>query len=217
MSKTSETEEQSTYEALSHKQRCFVDNYLGNGFNATRAARTAKYAHPHVQGPRLLGNVRVDGAIRERLATSVMSAEEVLARLTAIARGDMGDFFRTVEDSVTITRVDETTGEETQEERVYRYTRLDMLLAKKRGKTFLLKSYSRTQHGERIELYSASEALVQIGKHLGLFKEQVEHSGPGGGPIVISTDAIEQGRKELAEWRQEQQRLLESQLNGSSH
>lgn len=32
----------------------------------------------------------------------------------------------------------------------------------------------------------ANKALELLGKHLGLFKDKVEHSGPGGGPIEVT-------------------------------
>jgi len=54
--------------ALTYKQRAFVEHFLGNAqWNATEAARRAGYKLPVVQGPRLLGNVRVQRHIAERL------------------------------------------------------------------------------------------------------------------------------------------------------
>ena len=35
----------------------------------------------------------------------------------------------------------------------------------------------------RLKTHSKIEALALLGKHLGMFKEQVEHTGPGGGPL----------------------------------
>lgn len=35
----------------------------------------------------------------------------------------------------------------------------------------------------KIKLHDKQAALVSLGKHLGLFKEQMEHTGPNGGPI----------------------------------
>ncbi|MCG3024105.1 terminase small subunit, partial [Escherichia coli] len=51
---------------LTEKQRLFCIHYLKN-FNATQAAIKAGYSSDtaHVQGPRLLGNVRVATYIRE--------------------------------------------------------------------------------------------------------------------------------------------------------
>lgn len=41
--------------------------------------------------------------------------------------------------------------------------------------------------GIRIKMYDKKGALVDIGKHLGMFVEKHEHSGPDGGPIQTET------------------------------
>ena len=38
----------------------------------------------------------------------------------------------------------------------------------------------------RLKLHDKKGALVDLGKHLGLFKQQVEHTGENGGPIRIA-------------------------------
>ena len=45
--------------------------------------------------------------------------------------------------------------------------------------------------GLKVKFHDKRAALVDIGKHLGMFKERVEHSGPDGGPIDL-------GDKDLA-------------------
>jgi hypothetical protein len=37
----------------------------------------------------------------------------------------------------------------------------------------------------RFKLADKRGPLVDLGKHLGIFKERVEHSGPDGGPIEV--------------------------------
>jgi|SRR6056297_3274660 len=51
---------------MNDRQKAFVDEYMKDR-NATQAATRAGYAHPHVAGPRLLGNVGVKAAIQERM------------------------------------------------------------------------------------------------------------------------------------------------------
>jgi hypothetical protein len=82
-----------------------------------------------------------------------MSADEVLARLSEHARGDMGDLLGP---SGMV---------------------LDLQTAKERGLTHLIKSLNWTQHGLRIELYDAQSALVQLGKAHGLFVDRTRHEG----------------------------------------
>lgn len=47
----------------------------------------------------------------------------------------------------------------------------------------LFAGVEQTQNGLKLRTNSQPDALLNIGKHLGMFKSKVEHSGPGGGPI----------------------------------
>lgn len=47
--------------------------------------------------------------------------------------------------------------------------------------------------GLKVKFHDKRAALVDIGKHLGMFKERIEHSGPNGGPVpMITTDMTPQ-------------------------
>src|SRR5690606_1497517 len=102
---------------LRPKQVRFLEHYL-TCWNATEAARVAKYAHPNKQGPELLKNEQIAAAIQERITEAAMSSDEVLAGISAQARADMADF-------VSI-EVDESGGSET--------FRLDIAKAVEAGK-----------------------------------------------------------------------------------
>jgi phage terminase small subunit len=140
-------------EDLPYRRRLFVDFYLGeaNG-SATEAARLAGYAQPHSQGPRLLENVGVRGAIGFRLSVAAATADEVLGRLTDQARADMGDF-------VTIGRDG--------------HYRVDLKKARRRGKLALIKELKPTEFGLAIKLYDAQAALAHLGKAHGLFRDRL--------------------------------------------
>src|SRR3990167_11125370 len=74
------------------KQQKFINEYL-KCWNATEAARRAGYAFPNVMGTKLVkGSEEVAAEIARRIEENAMSANEVLARLGDIARGDLGDF-----------------------------------------------------------------------------------------------------------------------------
>lgn len=49
----------------------------------------------------------------------------------------------------------------------------------------------------KFKLHDKLSALDKLGRHLGMFKERVEHSGPGGGPIQTE-DASASAREEIA-------------------
>lgn len=141
---------------LTQKQAVFVLAYLRT-WNASEAAREAGYANPAQLGYQLLHKTSVVEAVKARIAEKAMSADEVLLRLADQARSSMVDFLD----------VDQE--------------RLDLDKARDAGKLHLVKKFSRTdtQYGGSIsiELYDAQAALVQLGKHHGLFVERHEHSG----------------------------------------
>lgn len=149
---------------LTNKQKAFIEHYL-ESWNATRAAEKAGYGGDDnalaAAGSRLLRNVKIRSRIQERLNTKAMSADEVLARLSEHARGDIGDLLR-------------PSGI------------IDLEGAKERGLTHMIKSLNWTQHGLKVELYDAQAALVHLGKAHGLFVDRTRHEGADGGPLVVT-------------------------------
>lgn len=53
-----------------------------------------------------------------------------------------------------------------------------------------------TKDGIRIKMHDKRAALQDIGRHLGMFKDKVEHSGPNGEPI--QTEAVTRSHKDRA-------------------
>jgi phage terminase small subunit len=78
------------YEDLTGKRRLFVDAYIGQA-NCCKAAaaRIAGYACPGQEGYRLYQDPEVRAAIDERLRERSIPPEEILARLSEQARGNM--------------------------------------------------------------------------------------------------------------------------------
>lgn len=137
---------------MNFKQRAFVEEYL-QCWNASEAARRAGYkGDPNTIGPRLLVNVGIRAIIENRLEEKAMRADEVLARMAEQARGEHGKYLRE-DGSVDFAR----------------------LIAD--DKAHLVKSVKITKYGLEVEFYDAQTALVHIGKDLGRFKDQHEHSG----------------------------------------
>lgn len=148
--------------ALSDKQQVFVEAYLST-WNATEAARRAEYAKPGQQGHRLLKNVEIAEEIQNRIADKAMTADEVLVRLAEQARNEHGKY-------ITATGI----------------VNLPQLIAD--GKGHLIKGIKETQYGKNIEFYDAQAALVHLGKHHGLFKDSVEHSGETTMRVIYGDD-----------------------------
>jgi phage terminase small subunit len=154
--------------ALRDKQAAFVNEYLID-FNATRAAERAGYTGSDATlasvGWENLRKPEIAEAIKKRLNEAAMTADEVLMRLAAQGRADMG---RWLTDD----------GE------------LDIAAMKRDRATHLIHKIRRTERsGEtnsggnwnqvttEIELHPAQSALVTLGKHHKLWTEQVEQSG----------------------------------------
>jgi hypothetical protein len=151
--------------ALTAKRQAFVDAYLTT-WNASEAARVAGYAAPGQQGHRLLKDVEISEEIQRRVADRAMTADEVLIRLAAQARGSMDDFVSFREG--------------------VKLPLLDLEKAHQAGKFGLVKKLKYTdQGGIEFELYDAQAALVQLGKVHKLFVEKQELTGEGGGPVVL--------------------------------
>ena len=141
------------------KQRVFIENYL-RCWNAAESARLAGYSQRNsdVVGPRLLVNVGIRAEIDKRLAEYGMGANEVLARLATMARGDVSVFL-TIDGDIDFT---------TEQAKAHSY-----LLKKarvKRGVTKTGEPWTETE----IELHDPQSALVHIGRHLKLFTDKLE-------------------------------------------
>lgn len=147
--------------ALTTKQQAFVEAYLANGFNGTRAAEAAGYnGDVNTLAAIASENLRkphIKQYVDERLKQFQMSADEVLYRLSEHARGDLGDFLTT------------------------NYHDLA-----DHPKKHLLKKFKRTvttrgKAGDEsevetleIELYDAQAALVHLGRYHKLFVDRVQ-------------------------------------------
>lgn len=185
--------------ALTGKQAAFVEAYLIHR-NATRAAIEAGYDGDYnscaVIGHENLKKVNIAEAISARITESCMSADEVLERLGAQARGDVKEFLSTQADGTPF---------------------FDYGGALAEGKTHLIKKMKTkrriyTEKGKEdtpiveteveFELHDAQAALVHIGRHHKLFTDKQEVSGPDAGPIPFTVDIIDQAKDELAEWKQ---------------
>jgi phage terminase small subunit len=204
------TTPQARYEAalaaLRPQRRKFVLEYLRD-LHGRNAATRAGYspATAEVQASQLLRDLKVRGAVDAGLDLQAMPAAEILARLSAQARGDMADYLRVDEEEITIaTSVAVLTPEEEigaaadaipllrqlipdddRPRRAVKITtatitrsvaRLDLLAAGKAGKLGVVKKYTVDKDGkESIELYSAKDALELLGKHRKLWGDD-----PGG-------------------------------------
>jgi phage terminase small subunit len=173
---------------LSPKQRRFVEAYLVC-WNASEAARVAEYAWPYKAGPNLTKLPAVQAAIQERLAEAAMRADEVLARLAEQARIDLADFML-FEDEAKVDDAGQPVLDELGNPVIIRtFAGLNWKELEKRG--HLVKKLSYDRNGRPvIEFHDAQQALIQIGRHLKLFTDNVNLNAEVGvkGFIGVSPD-----------------------------
>lgn len=134
---------------LTIRERLFVSNYL-NTLDCRQAAIKAGYA-PHM-GPILTRRKRIRAMLDEHMRGIVMQPGEVLARLTAQARGTMGDVL-------------DPAGNPSLE------------TARETGAMANIKSveyHEKTATVKKIVLHDAQAALVAMGKAHALFTDRQE-------------------------------------------
>lgn len=156
---------------LTPKQRRFVEEYLVD-LNATKAAIRAGYSAKtaEFQASRLLRNVKVQEAIAERMKArekrTEITQDRVLSELAKIAFGDKRALMEwgprgvKLKDSATLTDEQAAQVSEVSES------------VTNAGGTMKLKTHDKVK------------ALELLGKHLGMFKDQVELTGKDGKPLI---------------------------------
>jgi phage terminase small subunit len=160
--------------ALTTKQRLFVEAYLANP-NATDAARKAGYKGNDVTlgavGAENLKKPQIAALVSKRVEDAVMSADEVLRRLSEHARASLADVLDERE-------------------------RFVLKSAKAAGKDHLLKKLKVNVNKDgsithEYEIHDPQAALVHLGKYHKLFTDKTELTGKDGGPIETATRVIE--------------------------
>ncbi|RUV90257.1 terminase small subunit [Mesorhizobium sp. M1A.F.Ca.IN.020.06.1.1] len=169
---------------LTPKQALFVNEYLVD-LNATAAAKRAGYSEltAQVQGSRLLSNVMVAQAIAARQAAIAdrlgVTQEKIVAELAKIAFADIRKAVRWGKSPV------DTKSENADPNGLGVYP-VELVPSETidDDTAAAVSEVSLTQTGIKIKMHDKKSALVDLGKHLGMFKERVEHTGKDGAPLV---------------------------------
>jgi len=179
---------------LTAKQARFVAEYLVD-LNATAAARRAGYSARNADkiGPELLGKTRIKDAIEraqeDRAKRTAVTSDRVVAELAKLAFANLGDFMKPGADGDPY--VDFSALTRDQSAALAEVTVEDF----KDGRG----DSGRDVRRIKFKLADKRAALVDLGRHLGLFVERHEHSGPAGGPIEHSVEAIERRQEQARE------------------
>ncbi|WP_440064370.1 terminase small subunit [Pseudomonas syringae] len=157
--------------ALTAKQQRFVDEYLID-LNATQAATRAGYSKKtaNEQGSRLLANVSVSAAIRQgmnaRSGRVEITQDMVLKELAKIGFSDIRKVVRWGE-----TQVRMIDGEEDCAEDMVPYHGLALIDSAEidDNTAGAIAEVSQGRDGLKVKLHDKKGALVDIGRHLGMF------------------------------------------------
>jgi phage terminase small subunit len=168
---------------LTGKQKKFADFYLGEAnLNGTKAARLAGYEGNDnvlaVTAFRLLRNAKISAYIDERLKGCGMGANEVIATLTAHARGSITDILN--EDN----ELDLDLARERGTDRLIKkikIKRISKVVSEKNEDGIASDEFETSILHEQIEfeIHDSQAALEKLGKYHKLFtdKTEVEHHG----------------------------------------
>jgi hypothetical protein len=136
-------------QGLSGRQKLFVEAYLGDAHAVpTKAARMAGYRNPSVAGHRLIRIDKVLAAINGRLQTAAMGTDEILVRLSAIARSSVSDLIKI--------------------DRKGRW-RVDAPAVKS---SRIVRKLRATRYGDEIEVSDPVAALALLGKFRGMHRQE---------------------------------------------
>lgn len=161
--------------ALTPKQQRFVEEYCTD-FNATQAAIRAGYSERTAAeiGHENLKKPQIAEAVRARLDSLAMTAEEATKRLAEWGRGTIAPFLRAGPEGIHIDLGSDDAHANlhlirklTQTDRIIRADDQGVLLERKLA----------------VELHDAKDAVLNILKIHGKFIEKHEHTGKDGGPI----------------------------------
>ncbi len=163
---------------LTARERRFVEEYLVD-LNGTQAAIRAGYSAKtaKVQASRLLTKANVRAAItaakQDRAERTQVTQDQVLAELKKLGFANMADYIEVQSDgtaAIDLSKLDRDQAAAITEVVVDEYT-------EGRGDD------ARQVKRIRFKLADKRGALVDMGKHLGMFTDRVEHTGKDGGPI----------------------------------
>lgn len=175
---------------MTPKQEAFVLEYLID-LNATQAAIRAGYSAKTADriGPELLGKTCVREAIEaakaKRAERTQITADKVLNELAKIGFADIRNIFDADGNLLSPASLPDDVAAAV--------SALELITVSK-GK-------GEVEHVAKIKLADKRAALVDLGKHLGLFRERVELTGKDGGPVqttvLVDPETLKAVVKEL--------------------
>ncbi len=186
--------------ALTDKQKLFADEYLID-LNATRAYKTVyksckKDETARVNGSRLLTNANVAEYIEQRMKDrekrTEVTQDKVLNELAAIAFSNGSDFAQVIEEPIIINGsyvMDPDTGRIKTQETVS-ITPTDKLTEEQKK---AIAGIKEGRNGIEVNTYDKVRALELLGRHLGMFTENIKLKGDANTEVTIKIGGEDYG------------------------
>jgi cobyrinic acid a,c-diamide synthase len=179
---------------INFTEAVFIEEFLANGYDARRAAKSAQAAASTniaygYLGDSMLRNKKVKRLLARRLGEKALEADMVMAKYAEIANASMADFVDVVEVE------DPATGA------IVNVAMPNLRKALDSGKLHLAKELKYSKDGDVvIKLRDAEKALDQIARHLGLFEaDNVQRIPPEIAALVQLSP--EEKRQKLQEYK----------------
>lgn len=163
--------------ALTNKQRRFVEEYLVD-LNATQAAIRAGYSE------KTAGQIGDENLKKPEIAAAVAEAQKIRSERTEItqdmvlrelAKIGFSDIRKVVRWGNTELRINN--GSDDAELEAYHGLALVAADEIDDNTAAAIAEVSQGKEGLKVKFHDKKGALVDIGRHLGMFKDRVEHSG----------------------------------------
>ena len=165
-----QTPEQGDKPKLTLKQQAFICAYLQNGFNATKAAKTAGYSDEsaYSTGAKNLTKAVIAAEISRRLDSEGITPEKIKVRMAEIAfGGDVSEMEAYLDGTSTLAEM-KADGVKTQ---------LIKSVSCKTSTSVSAKGNEYTIENRKVDMYSSLEALDKLARVYAMFQDKVQHSG----------------------------------------
>ena len=164
--------------ALSNSRHELFAQGLADGKTADEAYVAAGFKPSRGNASRLKANDSVAARVDEILTASAARVEITKARvLEELGRIGFSDIRKLFSESGSLRRV-----EDLDDDAAACLSSIEVVTKKVPGG-----DDNEVEHTSKIKLWDKRAALVDIGKHLGMFTEKHEHTGRDGGPIEVSS------------------------------
>lgn len=171
--------------SLTPKQSCFVREYLID-LNATQAAIRAGYSAKtaNEQGARMLAKVSIREAVADQMKArsnrTDITADKVLTELAKIGFADIRKVVKWGE-GIPVTNPESGEVEISNGVALISSIDIDDYTAAS------ISEVSMTAQGIKVKMHDKRSALVDIGRHLGMFTDKIEVTGKEGVLVIGST------------------------------